>query len=145
MNDDADTFEEIHPDDSGAIPVASQDPKTRRTFSRIALELSTEELSSPGVQKLIVEELGRCQATISELEQIRFEFHKTDKDLAIEREKNNKNIGVEIISSGCLAVAGAILGYAPSLTSLPAAGYVAFAFGVLLTFIGVVAKIILLK
>lgn len=145
MNDDQERLDEAHPEESGAVPITTQDPKTRKTFSRIALELSPEELATPGVQKMLVEELGRYQMTISELEQLRSQFHQKDKELAVEKEKSNKNLGVEIISSGCLAAGAAVLGYAPSLTSLPSAGYIALAFGLVLTAIGVVAKGILLK
>lgn len=62
---------ELVPDETGAVPVSGHDPKTRKTFSRIKIELSDEELASPGVQKMLVEELGRCQDAISSMEMFR--------------------------------------------------------------------------
>ena len=145
MNDEQLSQPELAPEESGATPISAQDPKSRKTFSRIKIELSDEELASPGVQKMIVEELGRSQDTISVMEGYRERFHKVDKELAVEKEKNKKNLFLEIISGGCLAAGTAAFGYAPSLTTLPMAGYIAVAFGVVLTVIGVGAKVILLK
>ena len=136
---------ELVPDEAGAVPISSQDPKNRKTFSRIKIELSDDELASPGVQKMIVEELGRSQETIVTMEGYRERYYKADKELAVEREKNKKILALEIISGGCLAAGAAAFGYAPSLTHLPMAGWIAVAFAVILTVIGVVAKAILLK
>lgn len=145
MKVDPDTVPDLAPDETGATPVSGQEPKSRKTFSRIKVELSDEELASPGVQKMIVEELGRCQDTISSMESYREKFYEVDKKLAIEVEKGKKNLATEIVSGGCLAVGSAAIGYAPSLTSLPLAGYLAVAFAVVLIIVGVVAKAILLK
>ena len=136
---------ELTPDESGAIPITNQDPKTRKTFSRIKIELSDEELASPGVQKMIVEELGRSQDMLSSMESYRERYHQADKQLAIQLEKSKRNISTEIISGGCLATGAAAFGYAPSLTSLPLAGYLAVGFGIILTIIGIASKAILLK
>jgi hypothetical protein len=145
MSEEPQTPSESAPEEAGATPVSSQDPKSRKTFSRIKIELSDDELASPGVQKMIVEELGRSQETISIMEGYREKFYRADRDLAVEREKNKKNLFLEIISGGCLAAGAAAFGYAPSLTTLPLAGWIAVAFGVVLTVIGVMAKGILLK
>ena len=136
---------ELSIDESGAVPITGHDPKTRKTLSRIKIELSDEELASSGVQKMLVEELGRCQDAISTMEVFREKYHKADKDLALALEKNKHNISIEIISGSCLAAGAAAFGYAPSLTSLPIAGWIAVAFGLLLTAAGVLAKAIQLK
>lgn len=145
MTENFETSPDFAPDENGAVPVSSQEPKSRKTFARIRVELSDEELASPGVQKMIVEELGRSQEIISSMENFREKFYEVDKSLAIEIQKGRRHLALEIISGGCLATGAAAIGYAPSLTSLPLAGYIAVGFAVILILIGVLAKGILLK
>jgi hypothetical protein len=145
MKEISETAPDFAPEETGATPVAGQEPKSRKTFARIKVELSAEELASPGVQKMIVEELGRSQEAIASLECYRDKFYAADKELGIQVEKHKKNVALEIISGGTLTVGAAAIGYAPSLTSLPFAGYIAVSFAVVLILIGVIAKGILLK
>ena len=145
MSDEQQPANELAPEETGAVPISTQDPKSRKTFAKIKIELSDEELASPGVQKMIVDELERSQGSLLIMEGYRDRYYRADKDLAVEREKNKRHLALEIISGGCLAVGAAAFGYAPSLTSLPMAGYFAVALGLLLTAIGVTAKAILLK
>lgn len=145
MPEDQRHSSDIAPDERGSVPVAQQDPKTRKSFARIKLELSDDELSSPGVQKMLVEELGRTQELLASMEEYREKFYKVDKELAVEKEKGKKNLAFELISGGCLAVGAAVFGYAPSLTTLPLAGWMAVTAGAVLTLIGIGAKAIMLK
>jgi hypothetical protein len=136
-------LEELQPDEAGAKPVTTPlAPKTRKALSRLKRELSDEELASPGVQKMLVEELEKVEEEKSDLSMFKEKFHQADKDLAVLKEKHRRYISAEIISGACLAVGAAALGYAPNVWAHQPSGWLAVAFGVVLTVMGIAAKAI---
>lgn len=131
---------EIQPDEVGAVAIIPPNVKTGKAFSALKRELSDDELSSTGVQKLLLEELERLKEENRALESVNNDFHRVDKDLAVLKEKQKRNVRDEIISGSCLAVGAASLGYAPSLWEHQPAGWVLIAFGIVLTICGILAK-----
>lgn len=129
------------PDEVGAQPVATAAPKARQALSRLKRELADEELSSPGTQKMLLEELERLDAENRDLKQYRDKYFSADKIVAVLYEKLAKSTKVEIISSTCLAVGAAALGYAPVLWDKQPSGWIAIAFGAVLIVAGVVVRI----
>jgi|ERR1017187_2057469 septal ring factor EnvC (AmiA/AmiB activator) len=132
----------LQPDDTGAKPVAEQLPKVRKALSRLKRELSDEELATPGVQKMLVEELERVEDENNDLKNFREKFNTADKDLAVANQKLKGWQSMEIISTGCIAVGAAALVYVPEAWKTQPNGWIALIFGGVLTVIGIVAKAI---
>ena len=129
------------PDEAGARPIALEDaPKSHLVFSRLKRELSDEELSSPGVQKLLLDYLAQAEAEIATLKSFREMFHSADKRNGVLEEKLKVNTSAEVVSTGTIAIGGVILGYATQLTSTPYGGWLALGCGGLLIGVGIVAK-----
>jgi hypothetical protein len=130
------------PDESGAYPVEAQVPKTRKALSRLTRELTEEDLATPGVQKMLIEELERAEEENTQLKNFREKFHAADRDNAVAKQKLRGWSSMEMISTACIAVGAAALAYAPEAGKHGQDGWVAVAFGAVLTIIGIVAKVI---
>jgi len=130
------------PDETGAQPVQAQTRKARRALSRITRELTQEDLSQAGVQKMLVEELERAEEENSDLESFREKFHSVDKDLSVSNQKLKGWKSNEIISTACIAVGAAVIVYAIEAWKTQPSGWMALVVGGILTCIGIVAKVI---
>ena len=135
---------EPQPEENGAKPAQPQTAKVRKALSQVKRELSAEELTSPGVQKMLVEELERVEDENSEFRSFRDQFHKVDKDLAVLQGKQKIRIGAEIVSGACLAVGAAAVGYAPGVWGVQPTGVIVLVFGAVLTILGIIAKAVML-
>ncbi|MBZ9870499.1 hypothetical protein LB542_06470 [Mesorhizobium sp. BR1-1-9] len=97
-----------------ALPVALA-KGSRRSFTAIRRELSEDDLKSPAVQKMLLDDTDRLDEELKEAKGFRERFHDADKQRAILQEKLKTHTGFEVMSSGCLAVGGAAFGYAPNI------------------------------
>jgi hypothetical protein len=134
--------QEQETEEIGAAPVTPPSRKSRQSFSRVKRELSDEELSSPAVQKLLIEEIERLESDNDALSVYREKFYESDKKKAILEEKLQKNIANDIIFGACLTVGSAALGYAPSLWASQPSGQIALIFGVVLILGGIASRFI---
>lgn len=135
-------IDEVQPDDSGAKPVSSQEPKTRRALSRLKRELTDEELNSSGVPKLLLDSLERAEEENAELKSFRDKYYESDKQKAILGEKLKTRVALEIVSTGCVAVGAAAIVYAPVGWEHQPNGEIALGFGIVMTIVGIVAKVV---
>jgi hypothetical protein len=133
---------ELQPDDAGATPIAARPNKAGRALASLKRELTDEELTSPGAQKMLLEELSRLSDENVALQAFRDKFHNSDKQLAVVTEKAKHNLALEIVASSCLAIGAAALGYAPKVWSSQPSGWIALVFGAVLIVGGLVAKAI---
>lgn len=133
---------EIQPDEVGAELVSTQEPKARRALSRLKRELTDEELSSTGVQKLLLDSLEHAEEENTALRGFRDKYHESDKQKGVLEEKLKTHIAVELISTGCIAVGAAAIVYAPVAWEHAPDGHVLLGFGIVLTLVGVFAKVI---
>src|SRR2546421_8204425 len=101
--------------------------KTRQPFAKLRRELSEEELTSPAVQRLLLDDLERLDREVSELTTYRERFHAMDKRAAILEQSIKKSLASEIIFGVCLCVGAAALGYAPAVWSNQPSGYISIA------------------
>jgi len=106
---------ETQPDESGASPVSTASPKTRKALSRLKRELSEDELATPGVQKMLIAELERLDAENDALVHYRDQYYDVERRLAVASGKLNEKRAAEILSTACIAIGGAALGYAPAV------------------------------
>ena len=125
-------------------PVAAVKAKVgRKAFSGAHRELNDTELSSPAVQKLLLDEIDRLERENNELMEYRSRFHDADKRAAVLEQKNTIRTSQEVLSLACITVGGAALGYAPSLWVFhQPSTYMFFAFGLVLVLGGIAAKVV---
>jgi hypothetical protein len=134
---------DVQPDEVGSKPIGSEEaPKSHRAFSRLKRELSDEDLSAPGVQKLLLESLAQSEEEISALKSFRDKYYQADKRNAVLEANRKVDVAAEILSTGTIAVGAAALVYGPSEWSHQPTGAIALAFGAVLTLIGILAKVI---
>jgi hypothetical protein len=114
--------------------------KTGRALSHLKRELTDEELASPGALKMLLEELERQREENIALQSYRDRFYSTDKELSTVKEKLKGNRSVEIVSTACLAVGAATLGYAPAAWNAQPTGGIVLVFGSVLILAGIGAK-----
>lgn len=79
-------------------------------YTNIKRELSEDELKSPAVQKLLLNEHDKLEQRIAELEGYVERFHYVDKLRGILEEKLKTANSYEILYSFCLAAGSALAG-----------------------------------
>ena len=111
----------------------------RKSFSKLRRELNDEESLSPGVQRMLIDEIDRLESQCQENSSYREKYHEVDKRVGVLEEKAKTQISVEIIHIACMTVGAAAIGYAPSIWSSPQ-GWISLVFGAVLVICGLVAK-----
>lgn len=113
--------EDIEPDvdtePSGSTVNIEHTKSSRKAFSKLAIELTDDELKSPGVQKMLLAEISRLEDTAIKSESYKEKFHKADKDKAVLIEKENTIIFSEILYSLSLTLGAVLIGLVPSMTT----------------------------
>jgi hypothetical protein len=102
--------------------------------------LTDDELSSPAIQRLLLDELDRLEREVSEQSQFRDRYHEADKRASVLEEKVKHWEATEIAHILCLTAGSALIGYAPSVWDHPPVGYLAIAIGAVLVIGAVIAK-----
>jgi len=129
-------------DEVGATPVASNTDKPRKTHSMLKRELSQEDLSQPGVQKMLLGELDKLEEEKSELTPYRDKYYETKLQLGITQEKLKTSDAADIVYGAMMTMGALILGYTPSAwdPNKPT-GYLCLGVGIVIVIIGIVAKV----
>ena len=131
-------------DEAGATPVPSaQTGKARTTLSTLKRELSDEDLSSAGVQKMLLGELDKLEEEKLELAQYRDLYHDVNLELAIAKSKVKVSVAADTIFGGMMTLGALIAGYASSVWDKPPTGYLCLVTGATAIGLGVVAKVIM--
>lgn len=112
----------------------------RKSFAKLRRELSDEELSSPAVQRLLLDEIERLDTERNELNSFRTKFHDSDKKASILEEKLKSKVSIEVLHVACITVGAAALGYAPSIWQNQPTAWMSAIFGVVLIIAGLAAK-----
>ena len=86
--------------ESNAIPA---DP-----YANVTRELSDEELKSPAVQKLLLNEHDRMLGEVDRLKQYERDFYEKDKECAVLSEKQKASNASEVLYTFC-EVGGSVL------------------------------------
>lgn len=133
---------DLAPEDEGnGIPIPHT--KGRKAFSKLRRELSDEELMSPAVQRLLIDDIERLEKENGKLSLFQDSFHEADKKSEVLNEKLKTHIAVEITFGVCLSIGAALIGLAPSLWD-PAKpyGWASIALGVVLIIGGIASKVV---
>jgi hypothetical protein len=134
--------EDIAPEDGGEGATLSHS-KGRRAFSRLRRELTDEELSSPAVQRLLIDDIERLEKENGRLIEYQDSFYSADKLVATLSEKLKTNTAQEIVFGVCLTVGAALIGVAPSLwNSTNLHGQISIALGAILIVGGIASKVV---
>jgi hypothetical protein len=134
----------LEPRSLHAIPTESASVKARRkSFTKLRRELDEEELKSPAIQRMLLDELDRLELETVDLLNYRDRFYEVDKKHAALQEKLKTSLALEIIYGVCNLAGAAALGYAPAVWTQQPSGYVALAFGTVLIVGGTVAKAVM--
>ena len=85
----------------------------RQVFKDIRRQLQDADLASPGVQKLLLDELEQKEAECEILESYIDRFHVADKRAAVLEEKLKTQNAIEVFFAVGMTLGGAIVGLAP--------------------------------
>lgn len=134
--------QDVAPEDTGE-PVEISPTKGRRAFSNLRRELTDDELSSPAVQRLLLDDIERLEKENGRLGGYQDLYYAADKNAAVLREKLKTHVALEVIFGVCLTIGAALMGYAPSLwSSEKADGQIALGLGVILIIGSIVSKLV---
>ncbi|WKZ76120.1 MAG: hypothetical protein QY303_04325 [Vicingaceae bacterium] len=112
-----------------------------RPYSRLRRELSEDDLANPAVQKLIISDIDKLEARISDLEDFQEKFYATDKDKAVLEEKLKGHNSHEILYSFCLSAGSGLLGIS-SLFKIEEQGWIFLVIGGILIIGGILSKFV---
>jgi hypothetical protein len=114
----------------------------RQAFSNIRRQLSETDLASPGVQKMLLEELDRAESQCEVAEGFRERFHTADKEAAILREKLKTANTVEVFFGLGVAIGSAMIGLAPYFWDKRAEGMILLTVGAIMCIGSSIARMI---
>jgi hypothetical protein len=114
----------------------------RIVFKEIRRQLQETDLSSPGVQKMLLDELERAEAQCDVLEGYVDRYHQADKRAAVLEEKLRTQTALEIFFGVGLALGGAIIGLAPLFWDQTFKGPIALTIGMILVLGSAVGRIV---
>jgi hypothetical protein len=118
MSEDADPVDQEPEEAMGlALSPPIKAPPRKRSLTKLSRELSDKEATSPAVTKLLIDDIERLESEISDLKQFQTQFHEADKKASILQQKLLSVTSMEVIHAGCIAIGGALLGYAGSSQS----------------------------
>jgi hypothetical protein len=115
---------------------------SRKAFSKLATELTDDELSSPGVQKMLLAEISRLESAVTYSEAYKDKYHIADKDREVLKEKEKTFIFSEILYSVSLTLGAALIGLTPSIKSSEVSPVIIGIVGFLLVGGAIVAKVV---
>ena len=104
----------------------------RQAFKDIRRQLTEADLSTPGVQKMLLEDLQLAEDKCDILEGYVERFHEADKRAAVLEEKLITQNALEILFAVGLGVGCGIIGVTPLFWDATSKGPIALAIGVLL-------------
>jgi hypothetical protein len=114
----------------------------RQALRDLRRQLRDEDLTNPGVVKLILDNLAQADGECDRLRAFEGQFHFADKRVGILEEKLRTNTAIEVAFGVGLGLGCAILGLAPTFYGLPSqyqfVGTIAVVVGLLLV-VGAVA------
>ncbi|HAU4905264.1 TPA: hypothetical protein F3P23_00540 [Aeromonas hydrophila] len=121
--------------------VDTKKASARRSFSKLRRELNDEELTSPAIQKMLIDEIERLEEERVTLNSFRDKFHTSDKEASVLKEQFKSKKALDIFHTGNITVGAAILGYTPSIWASQQPSALIFTIlGCVLIVVGLIAK-----
>jgi hypothetical protein len=114
----------------------------RQSFRAIRRELQEAELTNPGVQRLILEDLETAESECEAIREYVERYHEADKRAAVLEEKLRTHAALEILFAVGLGMGFAIVGLAPYFWDGTLRGPAALLVGAVLIIGSVAARIV---
>lgn len=108
-------------------------------FANLRYDLTDEDLKSPGVQKLLLNEIVRLENLELSLKGFKDKYHKIDKECAVLKESQRSLKVLEILYAVGLIIGALLLGLLPSVGKHE---WILGGAGVVLILVSVIAKVI---
>jgi hypothetical protein len=115
-------------------------PKGRQSLSKVRRELSEEELSSPAVQRLLVEEIENLEKDNVDLKTYKEKYYLIDKKCAVLEEKIKAVTANVDIFAVLLALGAAAVGLLPSVWNQGFMKYIVIIFAIALFGIAIATR-----
>lgn len=104
----------------------------RQAFRDIRRQIEEEDLGSPGVQKMLLDDLERAESECEILQGYIERYHEADKRSAVLEERLRTQTAVEIFFGVGVGLGGTILGLAPVFWDTQPQGALALVVGLIL-------------
>jgi len=114
----------------------------RQAFRDLRRQLSDADLTSPGVQKLLLDDLEQAEAQCEIYSGYIERFHEADKRAAILEERVRTQTALEVAFGVGVGLGCAILGLAPLFWTDQPKGWLAIGIGLLLTIGASIARVV---
>ena len=114
----------------------------REAFRNLVRQLSSDELSNSGVQKLLLEDLEKAESECETLQGYVERFHDADKRAAVLDERLHKQTAFDILFGVGVGLGGAIIGVSPVFWDTTSKGPIALVIGILLVAGSTAARIV---
>lgn len=133
-----------------STPIGDSQPretkKGKGAFSKISRELTEQDLSSPGTQRLILNELDKYEECKIQLEFYREKYYERDKSCAVYSQMLKSSRLFEVICSTMLATGPAMMSLSPSIVDKDGNWYylstIILVLGGIVLLSGIVAKLL---
>ena len=113
----------------------------RKAFSKLAVELSDDDLKSQGVQKMLLAEISRLENAALQADSYRDKYNESDKNCAVLKENQKTFVFSEILYSVSLTLGAVLLGLTPSIKTEGVSPVIIGGIGVILIIGAVIAKV----
>lgn len=134
---------EIEPTEDERAEIIPRVGKTRKSFSKIGIELSEDDLKNQGVQKLLLAEISNLEQEVFKLESFKDQFHEVDKSNEVLKEKQKTFLFAEILYSVGLTVGSLLIGLTPSMKSADGSdSYTTLGVGAILIIGSILSKVV---
>jgi len=89
--------------------------KGRQSFTGIRRNLSDSELKSPGVQKMLLDDVDRLEQEVTELKGFRDRYYEAARKSAVLEVKRKTSNAIETVHVACLAIGSVAIAFAPTI------------------------------
>ena len=124
---------DIEPEDTGnrSDKTPTKKSGSRRSLNNLRRELSDDELKSPAVQKLLIDDIERLEREEERARDLSEKYHASDKKSGILEEKLTTARSTEVLHIACITIGGVALGAASNTWILGAIGGVLIVAGII--------------
>ena len=114
----------------------------RQAFRDVRRQLTDADLASPGVQKLVLDELEQAEGECEQLYAYVERYHEADKRAAVLEEKLRPARAIEVLFAVGVGLGGAVFGLAPFFWEKPLHGVICLLIGGFLILGSVVGRVV---